>query len=175
MMHYGLHTDQEQGNSSPRMQQMHSNCFSPAYMTGKIDQGSVTDDWQASVHYFDCKRISRSSVQFDLEKTIILQYDAYEADGEGSDDNCCSFSSSSRSEEVSFKANTDRVIKACRQELLDDVEDSINASSHVRQRRDCGIKTRFAVEHLISVSIRKNMVSKSLLTCNCNILREDEY
>ena len=123
----------------------------------------MTDDWQptqSGVHCFDRKRMSRSSVQFDLEKTNILQYDAYAADGEGSDDNCCSFSSTSRSEEVSFKANTDRVINACRQELLDDAED-VNASSYGRQRRDPGIKTRFVVEHLISsVSIKKNMVSK---------------
>ena len=110
----------------------------------------MIDDWQARGH-----RCSLTSKR---------QYDAYEADGEGSDDNCCSFSSSSRSEEVSFKANTDRVIEACRQELLDDVEDE-NASSYGRQRRDRGIKTRFVVEHLISsVSIKKNMVSKSLLT-----------
>lgn len=97
-----------------------------------------------------------SSVKFDLEKTSILLYDACEVDEGGSASNDYSFSSS-RSEEVSFKTNTDRVIKACRQELQDDVEDV--------KRRDCGIKRRFDMDHLISsISINKNMVSKDLLT-----------
>ena len=159
---YGPHNDHEHGNNKPPRMQHHTS------MTGKIDQGnSMADDWRADVHFSHHKlqdQMPLSSVKFDLEKTSILLYDACEVDEGGSVSNDYSFSSS-RSEEVSFKTNTDRVIKACRQELLDDVEDVI-ASSNWRQRiRDCGIKGRLDMDHLISsISINKNLVSKDLLT-----------
>ncbi|KAL7496209.1 hypothetical protein ACHAWT_009962 [Skeletonema menzelii] len=181
MMHYGPREDhfhEHDGNKPPRMQQHHT------FLTGKIDQSnSMADDWQADVHFFhrelkdemplssvkfdiECTQASQipvrplslSSVQFDLEKTSVLQYDAYGVDEEGRDGNDYSFSSS-RSEELSFKTTTLRVIKACRQELLDAGED-VNASSNGRERRDCDINRLFDMDmkHLISsISIKKNL------------------
>ena len=72
-----------------------------------------------------------------------------------------SLSSRRRSEEVSFKTNTNRSIMAYRQELVDAGED-VYVSSNVRQRRNsCRKGGLDDIEHLISsVSIRKNLVSK---------------
>lgn len=161
MMHYESdHHVQGNSNKSPLEQHL----YSSTYMLGKVDQGqvnSMADNWQAGCHCSQPKpkpkRLSPPSVRFHHEPSVFQ----YEAD-EDEENDYYSFFSPSRSEEVSFKTTTSRGLMARRQELVEVGED---ASSIGIQRRDGRIQGGFDISaHLISsVSIRKNLVSKSYL------------
>mmetsp|Transcript_13045 Transcript_13045/g.19631 ORF Transcript_13045/g.19631 Transcript_13045/m.19631 type:complete len:226 (+) Transcript_13045:95-772(+) len=150
--------DHVQGNKPPRLQHFNS---SNTYITGKIDQGELmANDWQPNDHLCHPNWSSPLSVRFNIEKTTVFQYEADDYDEREDVSLSVSLSSRrrSRSEEVSFKTNTNRSIMAYRQELVDAGED-VYVSSNVRQRRNsCRKGGLDDIEHLISsVSIRKNV------------------